>query len=147
MTYRKKPVKIEAVKWEGDFIVNGENTAPAWVDRALEDGTLFFEGQGELYVKTLEGDMRCGVGDYLIKGVNGELYPCKTDAFEATYEDADEIDWKERVVTANDVLNDLVNSKGCGDVDFPPYAEDLIMEASALLSEIEEREGVGADYA
>ena len=47
---------------------------------------MYYEGQGELYIKTLEGIHHVSIGDYIIKGVKGELYPCKPDIFEQTYE-------------------------------------------------------------
>ena len=76
--YRKKPVVIEAVQFKGD-----EN---------LEECLSFLKGQlaggdnSEIIISTLEGDMRCSLNDYIIKGVKGEFYPCKPDIFEATYE-------------------------------------------------------------
>lgn len=79
MKYRKKPVVIEAVQWDGDattanqFI--GERYAVDWA----------YDGS-DLIIPTLEGNMRCGLGDWIIKGVKGEFYPCKPDIFEATYE-------------------------------------------------------------
>lgn len=74
--YRKKPVVIEAVEWTGENV---------------KEMNEFFEPHltsvnGSLLIKTLEGDMMCGVGDFLIKGVAGEFYPCKPDIFEKTYE-------------------------------------------------------------
>ena len=91
MKYRKKPVEIEAFQYDGDFQdFRGDFYVPDWAVKALEDERLFhgiFEGvPGELFVKTLEGVMHASVGDYIIKGVSGELYPCKPDIFEQTYE-------------------------------------------------------------
>jgi len=88
MLYRKKPIEVEAQEWQGDFTVDGENIAEPWIDAALEDGTLYFKDQGDLYIKTLEGDMHCSVGDFIIKGINGELYACAPDIFWKTYEAA-----------------------------------------------------------
>ena len=85
--YRKKPVVIEAFQYDGDFM-NGDGIyyIPDWGVNANLEGILYFENDGKLFVKTLEGDMKANVGDYIIKGVNGELYPCKPDIFEKTYE-------------------------------------------------------------
>lgn len=83
---RKKPVEVNFCVWEGDFIENGMNIAPNWINNALSSDVLFFQGQGELYIRTLEGDHHCSVGDVIIEGVNGELYPCKPDIFAKTYE-------------------------------------------------------------
>lgn len=89
MKYRKKPVVIEAFQYDGDFMnQNGEYYVPQWAVEAHENGTLFFEGP-TLKVKTLEGVMVAEVNDYIIKGIKGELYFCKPDIFEATYERID----------------------------------------------------------
>lgn len=87
MKYRKKPVIVEAFKYDGDLIYsNGEPYVPSWAMAANENGTFVWKGQGDLYIKTLEGDMLVTPGDYIIKGVQSELYPCKPDIFEMTYE-------------------------------------------------------------
>ena len=78
--YRKKPVVIEA--WQN----SDENEFPVWlanVDIGREPG-------GVILINTLEGVMKAMPGDYIIKGVKGEVYPCKPDIFEATYEVANE---------------------------------------------------------
>lgn len=80
--YRKKPVDIEAVRF-----VNGkfEGTVPLWInDNALE-GKLYRKDQS-LFIKTLEGEMECKDGDWIIQGVKGEIYPCKPDIFAEIYE-------------------------------------------------------------
>lgn len=83
MKYRKKPVEIEAFQYDGDMIYSdGTPYAPSWALQALESGTMYYEGQAELYIKTLEGNHHVSVGDYIIKSVSGELYPCKPDIFE-----------------------------------------------------------------
>ncbi len=89
--YRKKPVVIEAFQYDGDMIdAGGHPYAPAWVLKALEEGgTMYYKDDGELYIKTLEGEHHVSVGDYIIQGVQGELYPCKPDIFEQTYEAAE----------------------------------------------------------
>lgn len=85
--YRKKPVVIEAFKYDGDFMWStGVYYVPDWAVRNLVNAVLSFEGQGDLFVNTLEGKMLVNVGDYIIQGVQGELYPCKPDIFEQTYE-------------------------------------------------------------
>ena len=84
MRYRKIPVTIEAYQWTTEgFEVRDD--APQWFYDALTEGTLFFDGD-ELYVNTLEGEMHASEGDYIIKGIRGELYPCKPDVFAKTYE-------------------------------------------------------------
>lgn len=84
MRYRKRPVVVEA--WE--FTRDSLKAADSWVRRYQNDIKLVSQYGGEvLYIeiKTLEGTMRAELGDYIIKGVQGEFYPCKPDIFEATY--------------------------------------------------------------
>lgn len=76
--YRKKPVVIEAVQWTGDNLKELKQ-----MEGFNESYDLYC---GELKIKTLEGIMTASVGDYIIRGVNGEFYPCKPDVFEKTYE-------------------------------------------------------------
>lgn len=86
MKATKKPVTIECFKYDGDLKNSeGKFYVPEWAAKASEDGTIYFKDQGEMYIKTLEGDHHATVGDYIIRGVNGELYPCKPDVFEKTY--------------------------------------------------------------
>ena len=74
MLYRKKPVIIEAVQWLG----NKEEVKSFYPEYCFDDGVV--------YIDTLEGTMKAKHGDYIIKGVSGEFYPCKPDIFEKTYE-------------------------------------------------------------
>lgn len=90
MKYRKKPVVIEAVQWTGlnieevrDFI--GEPLQVETVDSAWKVGKM--PPVVKIIISTLEGDMLASKGDYIIKGVQGEFYPCKPDIFETTYEE------------------------------------------------------------
>lgn len=85
--YRKKPVVIEAVQHNANM---GAETSfwPQWLMRACVDGTIVAVGN-DTYIKTLEGNMLVSEGDWIIRGVKGELYPCKPDIFEATYEKAE----------------------------------------------------------
>lgn len=83
---RKKPVTIEYFKYEGDLQnSNEEFYVTPWAVYAFQEGTIYFN-DGEMYIKTLEGNHHVSVGDYIIRGVNGELYPCKPDIFEKTYD-------------------------------------------------------------
>lgn len=78
--FRKKPVVIEAVQ-----IPCGSADVPEWLHKAIRDGMAYYQG-GYLVIKTLEGDHRADTCDWIIRGVKGELYPCKPDIFAATYE-------------------------------------------------------------
>lgn len=80
--FRKKPIVVEAVQWLGDnqdkiikFCSQFKCTKPH------DDSLLIY---------TLEGTMEAKKGDWIIKGVKGEFYPCKTDVFEQTYEEVEE---------------------------------------------------------
>ncbi len=88
--YRKKPVVIEAFQYDGDLIgSDGNYYIPEWAVDAFKEGVMFYEDTGEpmqLFIKTLEGKMLVSVNDFVIQGVNGELYPCKPDIFGKTYE-------------------------------------------------------------
>ncbi len=77
--FRKKPIVIEAVQWLGD---NFAQVA------ALSDDIFGPYGQenAHLEIQTLEGRMRTDHGDWIIRGVRGEVYPCKPDIFEKSYE-------------------------------------------------------------
>jgi hypothetical protein len=80
--YRKKPVVIEAFHYTGmgDAFGLGE-----W---AQQRGIFYWDDNNVLHVKTLEGEHIASEGDWIIKGVQGEFYPCKPDVFEKTYERA-----------------------------------------------------------
>lgn len=78
--YRKLPVEVEAIRWDGDI-----TTMHAVV--ALAGGNdLRMDQLGRLIIPTMEGDMTAERGDYIIRGVKGEIYPCKPDIFRETYE-------------------------------------------------------------
>ena len=82
MRFRKKPVEIEAVKFDG------WNWAECY--QFMSDEVLVFpqilKEREYIKIETLEGTMTASRGDWIIKGVNGEFYPCKPDIFEKTYE-------------------------------------------------------------
>jgi hypothetical protein len=96
----KKPVEIEAVQLVG----SGGDTAKVleWINEngypwlqgdwsspetlGIATGVFIDPGTGELIIRTLEGDMRASYGDWIIKGIKGEFYPCKPDIFEETYD-------------------------------------------------------------
>lgn len=89
MKYRKKPVVIEAIQWTG---LNLEEIK-AFVGKDLQYDIMdaaWEVGKGvphvNMKIHTLEGDHECTKGDFIIRGVNGEFYPCKSDIFDKTYE-------------------------------------------------------------
>ncbi|WP_210729203.1 hypothetical protein [Actinomyces procaprae] len=81
--YVKRPVIIEALRYDGT--VAGSITVLDWIGDAAPDGRADNKG-GILTIHTLEGDMVASPGDWIIRGVQGEFYPCKPDIFEATYQ-------------------------------------------------------------
>lgn len=86
MKYRKKPVVIEAVKWTGENYDEIKTFCRKDAFLAEEDTDGIWLKEAVLCVCTLEGILKASVGDYIIKGVDGEFYPCKPDIFEKTYE-------------------------------------------------------------
>lgn len=100
MKYRKKPVVIEAFQYDGDLENKDGFYVPKWAESALKNNVMFFgsEEDGppcELYIRTLEGVVHVSVGDFVIKGVQGELYPCKPEIFAQTYEEVHENSYNE----------------------------------------------------
>lgn len=84
MKYRKRPVVIEAVLWDG----HAKTVTPfAPFENAIE--SIHVKEDGTLDIPTLEGTMTAQLGDFIIKGVKGEIYPCKPDVFAQTYEIAE----------------------------------------------------------
>jgi len=91
--FRKKPIVIDAFIWSGNF-----ECIPDWAEESLAkvvspDLTSFIKVVGGrevcgrvLIIETLEGSHKASVGDYIIRGVKGEWYPCKPDIFKLTYE-------------------------------------------------------------
>lgn len=85
--YRKKPVVIEAVLWDGNNyaeIIRWSKLKPHQL--LYGSKTPVNDPDWKLTIPTLEGNMTAEIGDYIIKGIKGEFYPCKPDIFEATYE-------------------------------------------------------------
>lgn len=92
MKFRKKPVVIEAMLWPGISVATVDDVMAFedWVEpiaRASGIWPLRYRGV-TLIIPTLEGEMEAKPGDWIIRGVQGELYPCKPDIFAATYEQA-----------------------------------------------------------
>lgn len=117
MQYRKKPVVVDAFQYNGNLRnPDGEYHIPIWVAAAFMAGIIHYgydikdadEAELKLYIDTLEGAHHVSVGDYVIRGVDGELYPCKQDIFEKTYEKVE--------YTLQNILSDewvYVDSRNC----------------------------------
>lgn len=87
MKYRKKPVEIEAVLWDGKQL----KEVPEWILSALNKSDMDTPGsimiiRDSIHISTLEGITIASAGDYIIQGVKRELYACKPDIFALTYE-------------------------------------------------------------
>lgn len=74
--YRKRPLEVEAFQWDGKDLME--------LNHFVEPSIIV--DHGAIYIPTLEGNMKVSADDYIVKGVNGEFYPCKPDIFEKTYE-------------------------------------------------------------
>jgi hypothetical protein len=95
MKYRKKPVVVEAIQYKDphDYdniddiknFTNGSIKVESGIGSS-EDGGGYPQRYTQVKIPTLEGEMLVSEGDYIIKGVNGEFYPCKPDIFHKTYE-------------------------------------------------------------
>ena len=86
--FRKKPVVIEAIQWTGDnleAIITFTGLNDSVKDMPWDEYDVFVKDKG-LKIFTLEGPLMASVGDWIIKGIQGEFYPCKPDIFEQTYE-------------------------------------------------------------
>ena len=75
--FRKKPVEVDAIQ----FVGGNRDQISDFVGK-----DLLLETQGTPTIQTLEGDMKVSIGDWVIKGVQGEFYPCKPDIFAQTYD-------------------------------------------------------------
>ena len=91
-TYTKLPVEVQAVQWTGEnvdeieeFVGDCCTTVRYIYDKNVYKGCQ--QDRTDLFIHTLEGDHRALVGDYIIRGVKGEFYPCKPDIFEETYKE------------------------------------------------------------
>ena len=119
--YRKKPVEVEAVQYLGE-----ENIKDIflWFDEENDSRELIYLEIDELFIKTLEGDMKVSKGDYIIKGVQGEFYPIKESIFLKTYE---------KVEGVGDFIGDKKPvTQHC------PTCEQLLAEVKRLEAELAE---------
>jgi hypothetical protein len=80
--WRKKPIVIDAIQWSGE---NKLEILSFCGNNATFEKNIF-DDEEELFIGTLEGTMKASINDYIIKGVNGEFYPCKPSIFAKTYD-------------------------------------------------------------
>ena len=115
MQYRKKPVVIEAIQWNGNNhrevfnFLGGEDG-----DYIKASGVNFYmdwnKVEGGLIIKTLEGEHIASINDFIIKGVNGEFYPCKPDIFEKTYSQVGEQETENSEFTLSKAIEKVLKS-------------------------------------
>lgn len=88
--YVKNPVEVEAFRWTGDA---DQTDDPVWIVEAIRAGSVRFNRvpEVEMVIQTDSGEVTANPGDYIIRGIHGELYPCKSDIFEATYKRSPEL--------------------------------------------------------
>lgn len=86
MKYKKKPVIVEAIQLLNDDYSIEECLKFIYNVFITDDDIETVKNNKHIRIQTLAGDMKASFGDYIIKGVNGEFYPCKPDIFEKTYE-------------------------------------------------------------
>lgn len=130
--YRKKPVEIEAFKFYVDNM-------PDWFIDKVSDNTVtlcncdykrYSIDEAYCLIETLEGVHRCNGGDYVIKGVKGELYPCKPDIFEMTYEAVETIAVEERKECGSE------NNKKLNKIIIKYYGEEIVINTESTLEEV-----------
>lgn len=90
--YKKKPIVVEAIRWTGSNLEEirnfvGNDLIENYIKHFDIEMTLIKQTLTGIAINTLEGTMKVDYGDYIIKDVNNELYPCKPDVFEQTYEE------------------------------------------------------------
>ena len=78
--YKTKPCEIEAIQWTGENLIELLDWG---------QGKILWNDADDLFIDTLEGRMKANINDYIIKGLRGELYPCKPDIFKKKYEKID----------------------------------------------------------
>ncbi len=83
MKFRKKPIVIEAFHFKMESLKELEELSEFLKDADVD---INYINESKVYIETLEGTMCASEGDWIIKGINGEFYPCKPDIFEKTYE-------------------------------------------------------------
>lgn len=122
--YRKKPVLVDAVQYDGKNLKEINEFIGKEVGRYINSNTII--------ISTLEGPMNASVGDYIIKGVKGEFYPCKPDIFEQTYE---EVSLKERLENAVKKFNDYQREQKVSEI-----FDECVNEKGIKVSEDKKKE-------
>jgi hypothetical protein len=104
-TFRKKPVEIEAILTNTALHAAAKawDLLPDWLSEAYESGIILFASD-MVEIRTLEGRMTAHPTDWIIRGVKGEIYPCKPDIFEATYDEVKDTPGAIHWLTPNEAM-------------------------------------------
>jgi len=136
--YRKKPVVIEAVQYKKGRIGDTLDFVP-------QDLIYYSPKENEYYIRTLEGDHQCSEGDYIIKGVAGEFYPCKENIFLQTYDFVEQSGEKKKNINVEETLaksNELLKIQGYGNCGTDDYMRGMYNGMEIIISLFEGREPV-----
>ncbi|UNY39967.1 hypothetical protein KLEB273_gp122 [Bacillus phage vB_BauM_KLEB27-3] len=123
MKYRKKPVVVEAIQYDLSKYYIHEI-------REFVGPSLKLDSSGNHYISTLEGNMSISPGDYIIRGIQNEFYPCKPDIFEQTYERADASSKQDDVT---DLINEFVKELNLLSKSFDQDLSSIKSKYSAVL--------------
>ena len=118
--YIKKKVVIQAMVWTGDNVAELEEFTQDW-----DSEKWYFGLDRSLYIITLEGDHKANTGDYIIKGVKGEFYPCKPDIFEMSYEEVEKCESVKETDLKKELGRAFANLKNIGTEQIPKLIEEL----------------------
>lgn len=152
MRFRKKPVVIEAFQLVGPA---ADADYPGWFDEAVAEGTVELISQGSQHpvyaeILTTEGRMMASPGDWVIRGVEGELYPCRDSVFQKTYEfDADEVvdmwagNWIVTIEAPNGLVDSYYVDPQLVERSHMPAADMILGPAPAKVRELFDRRNEG----
>ena len=128
--YMKKQIVVQAMVWTGG---NAEELED-FIGHVCIGQDFYFDEDRNLFITTLEGDHRADIGDYIIKGVKGEFYPCKPDIFEMSYEEVEKCEglpandeWKRNRDYA-DCLKAITNNPAEIGFRLPQWSPDVVIK-------------------
>src|SRR5574344_1575959 len=134
-SYTKLPVTVEAIQWDGKNLKEVTSFISGKPVDLSEYAAVFAWERYEniisdkgLTINTLEGDMKASIGDYIIKGVNGEFYPCKPDIFNKTYQESNSPNAQEFDKVVSPVIEYLAQN-------FSPNSAVILSSSTADLVE------------
>ena len=126
--YRKKPVEVEAVQFDG------KTESIEWISQQLSVDARLLKSSERLIIETSKGIKKVAIGDYIIKDINGELNTCKPDIFQKTYEKIEDDDLlNEKPIFFEDLKNGYTKAYTKSDIDMliednKRLKEELLMQ-------------------